>query len=65
METVKIYVHSNNVLGSADFLGYQMYTSSIIEAKASPLFPSYYDADRDISESQDPAWKGYVIKSKH
>ena len=49
------------LLGSADFLGYQMYTSTIVEAKVNPLVPSYYDADRDFVETQDPSWHGYGI----
>ena len=38
-----------------------MYTSTIVEAKANPLFPAGFDVDRDFVETQDPSWPGYRI----
>lgn len=38
-----------------------MYTSTIVEAKANPLFPVGFDVDRDFVETQDPSWLGYRI----
>jgi len=38
-------------------LGYNMYTSSLIEAGVQPLFPAGYDYDMDVTETKDPAWQ--------
>ena len=47
------------MLGSADFLGLQLYTSNLVTGRVSPLSPSSYYSDRDVQASHDPSWKRY------
>ena len=46
--------------GSADFLGYNLYTSALIKASVKPLHPASYEGDLDLIESKDPSWIKYV-----
>ncbi|XP_053375783.1 uncharacterized protein LOC123534954 isoform X1 [Mercenaria mercenaria] len=42
--------------GSADFFGYNLYTSALIQASVKPLHPPSYEGDLDLIESKDPKW---------
>lgn len=42
--------------GSADFFGYNMYTSVYVTYKVRPLTPANYHTDQDVEESRDPDW---------
>ncbi|XP_060578197.1 lactase/phlorizin hydrolase-like [Ruditapes philippinarum] len=44
------------IKGSADFLGYNLYTSALIKASVKPLHPPSYEGDLDLIESKDPSW---------
>ncbi|XP_060595948.1 lactase/phlorizin hydrolase-like [Ruditapes philippinarum] len=44
------------IKGSADFLGYNLYTSALIKANVNPLHPASYESDLDLIESEDPSW---------
>ncbi|KAH3891377.1 hypothetical protein DPMN_015476 [Dreissena polymorpha] len=46
------------ILGSADFLGYNMYTSTRVKASVRPLSMQNHAGDADLIDMQDPSWEG-------
>lgn len=47
---------NSHIVGSADFLGYNMYTSTYVEASVSPLSDISYEGDMDVITEQDSSW---------
>ena len=48
---------SFGLLGSADFLGLQLYTSNLVTSHVNPLSPTSYYSDGDVKYSPDPSWE--------
>ncbi|KAL3857523.1 hypothetical protein ACJMK2_012183 [Sinanodonta woodiana] len=42
--------------GSADFLGLNLYTATLVTKRARPLLNASYDNDRDVEFGPDPKW---------
>jgi beta-glucosidase/6-phospho-beta-glucosidase/beta-galactosidase len=49
----------NNILRTADFVGINHYTSSLVQNYASDINDVSYFADHDTLNSLDPTWSEY------
>jgi len=56
MEIYLFPLNSFFIAGSADFLGYNLYTAITVQASVSPLTPAGYDNDMDVIDEYDPSW---------
>jgi hypothetical protein len=46
--------------GSADFLGINYYTSSVVRSAQRPFDPPSFDDDTDVDLETDPSWTRFV-----
>lgn len=49
------------LIGTADFIGLNFYTSNVVTHKANPTYDLNYYDDTDLTFTKDPSWLGYAF----